>query len=121
MIRAILICSALSGCLVHNSADGDVFGHTFAINVGHAEVADHEPDGTLWDSDTSAPDPYAILFVDGTQILRTVDISNSFTADWTDQVSRRIERGTKIELDVWDSDPIGMGDLIMRCGQNASV
>jgi hypothetical protein len=120
-MHAIIACSLLAGCAVRNGADSDVFGHDFAITVGHAEVAPREPNGTVWDTDGSAPDPYAELFVDGNLILTTRDISDSYTADWTDQVTRRIDRGTTIELSVWDSDPFVMGDLIAKCGQGASI
>ncbi|MDB4955943.1 MAG: hypothetical protein JWO36_3512 [Myxococcales bacterium] len=120
-MHALIACSLLAGCAIHDSVDAGVFGHDFAITVGHADVAAREPNGTLWDTDGSAPDPYAQLYVDGNVILTTQDVSNSFTADWTDQVTRRIDRGASIELWVWDSDPLGMGDLIAKCGQGTSI
>lgn len=120
-MHAILATGMLAGCVVHTSPDADVFGHEFAITVGHAEISPREPDGTLWDTDGSAPDPYAQLFIDGALVLTTQNVSDAYTVDWTDQVSRRIDRGTALELRVWDSDPIGMGDLIAKCGEGASV
>src|SRR5262245_24181972 len=102
-----------SGCIRQQPDPGaDVFGHDFQIHVGHVEVSSDEPDGTLWDIDTSGPDPYAILKINNEMILRTATVNNTFTVDWTDQLTRTIHRGDTMEVDVYDSDDFGMGDSI---------
>ena len=113
---------ALGACVAQDP-DRDVYGHAFTITIASATIAPTEPDGTQWDSDNSAPDPYAKVFYNDKQITTTPTISESFDATWDDALPPfTINRGDVLRVDLYDSDPIGDGDMILSCpGGNVEI
>jgi hypothetical protein len=121
-LACIAALASSAGCVAADP-DADVFGHEWTITVASSTVAPTEPDGTAWDSDGSAPDPYAKVYYNDALLTTTPNISNSYTATWDDVLPPfTIDRGDKLRVEEYDSDPIGDGDLILICpGEDVEV
>lgn len=66
-------------------------------------------DGRKWDAvGGAAPDPFAKVLVDGAEIIKTPTESNTMHPTWPTQVraNYRIDPGSKVVVEVWDSNPI---------------
>ncbi len=67
------------------------------------------PDGRKWDSlGGSLPDPFAILFINDREIVRTPIQANTLSPTWPDQTlaNYRIPPDARVRVEVWDSNPI---------------
>jgi hypothetical protein len=71
-------------------------------------------DGRKWDSvGGNAPDPFAKVLVDDVEIIKTPTEPNTLHPTWPDQVRANyvIERGSKVVVELWDSNPIHNGPI----------
>jgi hypothetical protein len=85
-----------------------------------ATVPQETRDGRKWGGDLgrSAPDPYAVLFVNGKVLLKTPVQNGTLTPTWADGPAGnfRIRRNDHFRVELWDSKafndhPIGMKDI----------
>lgn len=84
-----------------------------------ATVPAHTRDGRKWDAvGGEAPDPYAILFLNGKELIRTSVASNTLSPTWPDAPhgNFHFEGGDRLRVELWDSNPvndhpIGVKDL----------
>jgi hypothetical protein len=74
-----------------------------------ATVPPQTRDGRKWDSvGGEAPDPYAVLFIDGKEVIRTPVASNTLAPKWPDAPhgNYRFGDGDRIRVELWDSNPV---------------
>lgn len=77
------------------------------LTVSGARIPQRTRDGRSWDKGAgSAPDPYAIVFIDQVEVARTDIVSNSFEPKWTDAkpVNYKIAPATEIRVELWDDN-----------------
>jgi hypothetical protein len=97
-----------------------------------ATVPSRTRDGRQWDAiGGSAPDPYAILFVNGKVLLKTPVQSDTLTPTWPKgpRGNFRIEETDRLRVELWDSNPlndhpIGVKDLagdLMNPGDSGEI
>jgi hypothetical protein len=70
-----------------------------------ARMPAHTRDGRPWGKDKdSLPSPYAILFIDGTEISRTEVEPNTLEPTWPNQKKEnyRVSGKTKVKVEIWD-------------------
>lgn len=99
-------------------------GVTYAIWITEAEVSPKNPEGSTWDSDSSAPDLCAMIAWQDQIVLRTVVVQDAIIACWepvavdigsvlrgeisTSSVQRvarvRLEKGQPLVIGVFDED-----------------
>lgn len=81
----------------------------FWIRILSATVPEKTRDGRKWDQVLgSLPDPYAKLYVNDAELMRTTVQSNTLTPTWPDtpRGNYEIPRGAKLRVELWDSSPI---------------
>src|SRR5512145_1481669 len=79
------------------------------VAIAKARIPSKTRDGRSWDKGGgAAPDPYAILTVDGKETLRTSVVPNSLRPHWPNPspMNLRIPRSAKVRLEVWDDNAI---------------
>jgi hypothetical protein len=85
-----------------------------------ATVPAETRDGRKWGGDLGrkAPDPYAVLFVNGKLLLKTPAQGGTLTPTWPDGPAGnfRIKKGDHFRVELWDSNtisdhPIGVKDV----------
>jgi hypothetical protein len=83
-----------------------------------AEVPPRTRDGRTWSKGDKLPDPYAKLFVNGVEVMRTPVQSSTLKPTWPDgpRGNFRIEPADKLRVELWDKNalndrPIGVRDL----------
>lgn len=82
-----------------------------------AEIPAKTRDGRQWDSiGGSAPDPFAKLFVDDREIVRTPVQSNTVTPTWPNQkrANYRIPSTAHVRLELWDSNPLNNHPICVK-------
>ena len=113
----------------------------FYLWVQSAHVPTKTPDGRSWDKlGGSAPDVYAILFVDQVEVARTVIVPNSFEPNWTDSkpTNYKVTPKTEVRVELWDdntlvshpicnqvvkdiADAASVGSVELNCESGASL
>jgi hypothetical protein len=111
------------------------------LTVSGARIPQRTRDGRSWDKGAgSAPDAYAILFIDHVEVKRTDVVSDSFEPTWTDAkpVNYRLASTTSVRVELWDDNvlvahPIcsqevkdvaeaaGVGSLEVNCESGAAM
>jgi len=79
------------------------------IRVISATVPEKTRDGRKWDQVLgSLPDPYAKVFVNGAELMRTTVQSDTLTPSWPDapRGNYDIPKDAKMRVELWDSSPI---------------
>jgi hypothetical protein len=78
-----------------------------------AEIESSKPDGAPWDSDGSAPDPYATVTVvgAGSGVVRSSKLKDSSAPTWNESGTVAINRGDTVRATIYDKDVLG-DDLI---------
>ncbi len=79
------------------------------VTFKSAEIPSKTRDGRQWDAvGGSAPDPFAELFVNDTEIIKTPVQSNTLTPTWPDQKKANyvIPRGASVRIELWDSNAL---------------
>lgn len=87
------------------------------IAFAGAEIPAKTRDGRQWDSvGGSAPDPFAKLFADDREVVRTPVQSNTLKPTWPDQklANYRIASGAHIRLELWDSNAINNHPICVK-------
>ncbi len=82
-----------------------------------ATIPETTRDGRRWDAvGGSAPDPFAKLFLDGEEILRTPVQSNTLTPTWPDSFkgNYRVPKGSVLRVELWDENPINNHPICVR-------
>jgi hypothetical protein len=81
----------------------------FYISVRSARIPQRTRDGRSWDKlGGSAPDVYAILFVDQVEVARTDVVPNSFEPTWKDNkpTNFKISPTTEVRVELWDENAL---------------
>jgi hypothetical protein len=85
-----------------------------------ATVPSETRDGRKWGGDLgkAAPDPYAVLYLNGKRLLKTPAQGGTLTPTWPDGPAGnfRIQKGDRFRVELWDSSalndhPIGFKDV----------
>jgi hypothetical protein len=117
------LASSLAGCAVlHREISTPVRGVVSEENrdppppkdlvfvaVKEATIPPKTRDGRVWDSvGGSAPDVYAVLFVDEKEVLRTVTVPNTLRPVWPPPtpVNLRIPHSAKVRVELWDDNAL---------------
>lgn len=80
--------------------------HFVWVAVDEGEVPPKTRDGRRWrDSKSGAPNPFAIVFVNGRELLRTESRSDTFRPRWDDapRGNFRFNAGDRIRVELWDA------------------
>lgn len=111
------------------------------VALKSAHIPPKTRDGRSWDKmGGAAPDPYALLFINGEEILRTAVASNSLRPEWDNPTpaNLRIRGADKVRVEVWDdnalvphpicnqgirdiAEAVGVGSLEVECESGATV
>jgi len=111
------------------------------LSVKSARIPSKTRDGRSWDRlGGSAPDVYAVLFVDQVEVQRTDVIPDSFEPTWKDPkpANYRITPTSEIRIELWDenalvshpicnqvvdkiADSADVGELEVSCDSGATV
>jgi hypothetical protein len=87
------------------------------IAFARADIPAKTRDGRQWDSvGGSAPDPFAKLFADDREIVRTPVQSNTLAPTWPEQkrANYRIASGARVRLELWDSNAINNHPICVK-------
>lgn len=79
------------------------------VSVQAARIPAKTLDGRSWDKvGGDAPDPFAVLFVDETEVFRTPVVSNSFEPKWAarELYNLKIPASAKVRVEVWDDNAL---------------
>ena len=106
-------CAGETICL--NSQCVAAFGRAYRINAYSVVVPQFMPDGSTWDAAGGAPDPYAIITLNGTALGMTAAAQDIFNPVWNMATNpTNIPAGSTLIVDVYDED-IAEDDPVMRC------
>lgn len=106
-------CAGETICL--NGACVAAFGRAYRINAYSIVVPQFMPDGSTWDAAGGAPDPYAVITLNGAVLGMTAAPQDIFNPVWnqaTDPTS--IPAGSTLIVDAYDED-IAADDGILSC------
>jgi len=84
--------------------------HFFRVVKG--KVPPRARDGRTWDQVFgSLPDPYVRVLVNGTELMKTKAASDTIEPVWdnTPGANHRFEVGDRVEIQLWDSNPLNDG------------
>ena len=87
------------------------------IAFSGAKIPEKTRDGRQWDAlGGHAPDPFAQLFIDDKEVVRTPIQSNTLTPTWPDQkrANYRVPLGAKVRVELWDSNPINNHPICVK-------
>ncbi|HEX4474539.1 MAG TPA: PDZ domain-containing protein [Polyangiaceae bacterium] len=82
-----------------------------------ATIPDRTRDGRQWDAiGGSAPDPFAILFVNDKELLRTPVQSNTLQPTWPDKTAAnyRLKAGARYRVELWDSNALNNRPICVK-------
>jgi hypothetical protein len=71
-------------------------------------------DGEAWDAFGGAPDPFVVVYLNGSVVLQTAEAADTFSASYSESADVVIPAGARVEVEVWDSD-ISDDDWILGC------
>jgi hypothetical protein len=107
----------MCGCTMRGSGDTSVFGRPWTFTAVSASISATEANGTAWDVDNSAPDPFARLYLDGQLVGTTPEIDDTDSPVWDYSPSPIvIEEGSTLSLDLIDSDTFDDDVIFQGCG-----
>lgn len=90
-------------CLLSGACDTP-WGRTFAVGIDAAFLPFTKPSGAGWDPLGGDPDPYWTLFVDGVEVGRSPERSNTRDATWDERFRVTIRENTTVRFVVSDED-----------------
>lgn len=79
------------------------------VSLKSARIPNKTRDGRSWDKvGGDAPDPFAVLFVDEVEVLRTPVASNNFEPKWPapKTFNLKIPTKAKVRVEVWDDNAL---------------
>ncbi|HVV81781.1 MAG TPA: C2 domain-containing protein [Kofleriaceae bacterium] len=92
------------------------FDRQYVFTVRNATIRAKSPDGSAWDPHGGAPDPYAVVTLNGSQILLTETLTDTYNAQWTAaSLPVVVPAGSILTLDVLDKDDGNPDDGIYTC------
>lgn len=83
------------------------------------EVPQRTRDGRRWrDSKSGAPNPFAIVFVNGRELLRTNPVSDVFTTHWESapRGNFKFNAGDRVRVELWDAGLVGHPICVRELG-----
>ncbi|MCU0683633.1 MAG: PDZ domain-containing protein [Polyangiaceae bacterium] len=89
------------------------------VAIEEGEVPPKTRDGRRWrDSKSGAPNPFAIVFVNGRELLRTRPRSDTYRPRWDDapRGNFRFNAGDRVRVELWDSALIGHPICVREIG-----
>ncbi|MCA9630037.1 MAG: PDZ domain-containing protein [Myxococcales bacterium] len=87
------------------------------LGFKQARIPSTTRDGRKWDKlGGAAPDPYGVLFLNDRELFRTPVQSNTTNPTWPNQkkANYRIPRGSKLRIEVWDSNPVNNHPICVK-------
>lgn len=90
------------------------FGRTYRVSIASLAVAAQNGDAEAWDAFGGAPDPYVVVFLNGTNVLQTAEAQDTFSPTYPDAVDLIIPAGARVTVEVWDGD-VSDDDWIFGC------
>lgn len=106
-------CGGETVCV--NSQCVAAFGREYVITIADAAIPVAKPDGSAWDPDGSAPDPFAVLSLNGRALGTTTAVQDSLLPVWRQTTAPTvIPAGVSMRLDVVDKDAVS-DDGILTC------
>lgn len=91
------------------------FGRAYTIVAYDATIPQFKPDGSTWDAAGGAPDPYAVLVLNGTTLGMTSAIQDNFTPVWNQATAPTpVAAGSTFRIDVFDED-LADDDGVLSC------
>ncbi|HVV84846.1 MAG TPA: C2 domain-containing protein [Kofleriaceae bacterium] len=106
-------CSGETICL--NGTCVAAFGRVYTITVVNGRVPLMDPAGESWDPIGGAPDPYAVVTLNGVNLGMTPVVQDNFNPVWnTAAAPQVIPAGSTLFVDMFDQDVDG-DDGIVRC------
>ena len=90
------------------------FNRIYTFSGISVTVASKNPGGSAWDPLGGAPDPFVEIKLNGMSVLKTKNVSDVFSATYTESTDQQIVAGSKLELTLSDAD-VGGDDLILDC------
>lgn len=131
---------------IHSPAEGEVLqpeppSDIIYVSIKSARIPVKTRDGRSWDKmGGSAPDVYAILFLDQLEVERTPVVSDSFSPKWENAQANnyKISPSTEVRVELWDEnalvahpicnqvitdigDSSDVGELEVSCDSGATV
>jgi len=106
-------CASNEICL--NDACESAMGRQYTLTVGSGEltIAGPNSDGN-WDPGAGAPDGFVVIWIDGSQVLTTSTVTDSYTPGWYESVDQILTSSTEVGVEVYDYDPTSGDDW--ACG-----
>ncbi|MBL4632860.1 MAG: hypothetical protein JKY56_03255 [Kofleriaceae bacterium] len=109
------VCTGETICV--NDACESVFGRTYEFQVLLVMVETTDSNGQPWDINGGAPDPYVVVEINGTEVLRTDTKDNVFSAEYATTTLEVIPAGASIKATIFDSD-FDSDDEVYVCEAN---
>jgi hypothetical protein len=95
-------CAATAVCVASTCVAAG--GRTYAFHFRSATVPARKSSGLEWDAYFPLPDVFATLKVDLQAIGQTAIVQDSTSPTWTDTLTAKLENGSRVEIQLWDSD-----------------
>jgi hypothetical protein len=88
----------------------------FYVAVTRAEVPPRTRGGQPWDEIGGAPDPYAIVFINGEELLRTTTQSDSYEPTWPESPKKNytIPKDATLKVELWNDNPINAQPICVQ-------
>ncbi len=93
----------------------------FYVAVKRAEVPPRTRDGRDWDdSGNGKPDPFAIVFINGTELFRTPTERDTFEPTWDNakRTNHRIPKDADMKVEVWNDNPLHAQPICVQSVRN---
>ena len=110
-----MVCTGETICV--KDACESVFGRTYEFQVLLVMVETTDSEGQPWDINGGAPDPYVVVEINGTEVLRTDTKDNVFAAEYGKTTLEVVPAGASIKATIFDSD-LDSDDEIYVCEAN---
>lgn len=105
-------CGGETICIV--DACQPAFGRTYRLSIPQLTVAAQNADGEAWDAFGGAPDPFAIVYLNGSAVLQTAEAADIFSTSFSESADIVIPAGAQVVVEVWDSD-VSDNDWVTGC------
>ena len=109
------ICTGETICV--NDACEQAFGRTYKLQVLSTLIETTDSEGMPWDISGGAPDPYVVVEINGTEVLRTDTVQDSFAPTFPKSTLQVIPAGATITATVYDAD-VDADDVVYICEAN---
>ena len=110
-----MVCTGETICV--NDACESVFGRTYEFQVLIVMLETTDSEGQPWDINGGAPDPYVVVEINGTEVLRTDTKDNVFSAEYPNTTLEVVPAGASIKATIFDSD-LDSDDEVYVCESN---